>query len=595
MQTVSMSSYFDVLSWTRARKNTEALEKTNPQNPVLNDDDEQFLQRITSQEAPAPPLPTIEPTVIDDEGNEKKADATQKEAAEMILPASPGEEKEKRTWASYIPSVGVPSVPAIPSLASLRGSKGNAKPEEKEAAPATEEKDTTLEKPTETSTQDEKNDAADKVEELAETAKVTAQETKDEIAKDTAQDTKDEPTNESTTTLQSAAKEADNALQEPASEPKEETDDSTSGEETTDNSTQKETTDDSKSKEETDDSKAQTTDSKDDKPIESTQRTWASYIPSVPTFSRNTKAHEAAEAAAKAQSPEAKEQDEREVSVLLDRLNLSAINNRVFSFSDQSQRLYSEFTLILKDIVNGAPTAWEDLETLLKENEKHLEQMFKNMPPFVQTLVKSLPAKFASSMGPEIMAMAGDKPGNDLKKQMEAASTASSSASAANPYLKKKQKRKVPNIKDLASSKGTVTSMLTNIVNFLKVRFPAFVTGTNVVMSLAVFILLFVFWYCHKRGKEVRMLRESESAKASANVSEVETSSEDDEDETQATEGDEKVDEKRETAQVEAEAESDEEEIKIANAKAYAAAMHRAAVGGPDNAAALRAKKVLES
>ncbi|KAG9963785.1 hypothetical protein KCU61_g3327, partial [Aureobasidium melanogenum] len=583
MQTVSMSSYFDVLSWTRARKNTEALEKTNPQNPVLNDDDEQFLQRITSQEAPAPPLPTIEPTVIDDEGNEKKADATQKEAAEMILPASPGEEKEKRTWASYIPSVGVPSVPAIPSLASLRGSKGNAKPEEKEAAPATEEKDTTLEKPTETSTQDEKNDAADKVEELAETAKETAQETKDE------------PTNESTTTSQSAAKEADNALQEPASEPKEETDDSTSREETTDNSTQKETTDDSQSKEETDDSKAQTTDSKDDKPTESTQRTWASYIPSVPTFSRNTKAHEAAEAAAKAQSPEAKEQDEREVSVLLDRLNLSAINNRVFSFSDQSQRLYSEFTLILKDIVNGAPTAWEDLETLLKENEKHLEQMFKNMPPFVQTLVKSLPAKFASSMGPEIMAMAGDKPGNDLKKQMEAASTASTSASAANPYLKKKQKRKVPNIKDLASSKGTVTSMLTNIVNFLKVRFPAFVTGTNVVMSLAVFILLFVFWYCHKRGKEVRMLRESESAKASANVSEVETSSEDDEDETQATEGDEKVDEKRETAQVEAEAESDEEEIKIANAKAYAAAMHRAAVGGPDNAAALRAKKVLES
>ncbi|KAG9572779.1 hypothetical protein KCU77_g15370, partial [Aureobasidium melanogenum] len=591
MQTVSMSSYFDVLSWTRARKNTEALEKTNPQNPVLNDDDEQFLQRITSQEAPAPPLPTIEPTVIADEGHEKKADATQKEAAEMILPASPGEEKEKRTWASYIPNVGVPSVPAIPSLASFRGSKGNAKPEEKDAAPAMEEKDTTLKKPTETSTQDEKNDAADKVEELAETAKETAQETKDATAEDTAQD-KDDPTNESTTTSQSAAKEADNALQEPLSEQKEETVDS-KPDETTDNSTQKETTDDSKSKEGSDDSKPQTTDLEDDKPVESTQRTWASYIPSVPTFSRNTKAHEAAEAAAKAQSPEAKEQDEREVSVLLDRLNLSAINNRVFSFSDQSQRLYSEFTLILKDIVNGAPTAWEDLETLLKENEKHLEQMFKNMPPFVQTLVKSLPAKFASSMGPEIMAMAGDKPGNDLKKQMEAASAASSSASAANPYLKKKQKRKVPNIKDLASSKGTVTSMLTNIVNFLKVRFPAFVTGTNVVMSLAVFILLFVFYYCHKRGKEVRMLRESESAKASANVSEVETSSEDDEDEKQATEGDDKVDEKQEAAQ--AEAESDEEDIKIANAKAYAAAMHRAAVGGPDNAAALRAKKVLES
>ncbi|KAK6005844.1 hypothetical protein QM012_007486 [Aureobasidium pullulans] len=573
-----MSSYFDVLSWTRARKNKEALEKTNPQNPVLNDDDEEFLQRITSQEAPAPPLPTIEPTVIDDEGNEKEADVTQKEAAEMILPASPGEEKEKRTWASYIPSVGVPSVP---SLASLRGSKGNVKPEEKEAPAATEEKNAASEKSPEEPTQDDKNDAADKVEELAETAKEAAQETSDK------------PTNDSTTTSQPATKEAEVASQEPESEKREEID----------GSEQKDEIDDSETKKETDDSEAQTTESKDDKPAETTQRTWASYIPAVPaipTFGRNTKAHETAEATAKAQSPEAKEQDEREVSVLLDRLNLSAINNRVFSFSDQSQRLYSEFTLILKDIVNGAPTAWEDLETLLKENEKHLEQMFKNMPPFVQTLVKSLPAKFASSMGPEIMAMAGDKPGNDLKKQMEAASTASSSASAANMpnlNLKKKQKRKVPNIKDLASSKGTVTSMLTNIVNFLKVRFPAFVTGTNVVMSLAVFILLFVFWYCHKRGKQVRLLRESESAKASANVSEIDSSSEEDDNEEN---NDNKINEKQEIAEVKAEEEeaeqSDEEDVKVANAKAYAAAMHRAtAVGGPDNAAAMRAKKILES
>lgn len=92
------------------------------------------------------------------------------------------------------------------------------------------------------------------------------------------------------------------------------------------------------------------------------------------------------------------------------------------------------------------------------------------------------------------------------------------------------------------------------------------------------------------------MLKESESAKASANVSEIETSSEDESEagDEKATEGDDKVNEKQETAQVEAE-ESDEEHIKVANAKAYAAAMHRAAVGGPDNAAALRAKKVLES
>ncbi|KAI4719181.1 hypothetical protein E4T48_04544 [Aureobasidium sp. EXF-10727] len=583
-----MSSYFDVLSWTRARKNREALEKTNPQTPVLNDDDEEFLQRITSQEAPAPPLPTIEPTVIDDQGNEKQTDVTQKEAAEMILPASPGEEsKEKRSWASYIPSVGVPSVPAIPaipSLASLRGQKGGVKVEEKEAVKAEDgnsKAEDTL----------EDKDAAGE-----ESTEAPAQDDKAEESAEATQENKDELTSDSRTYAEAATgKKPEDASQE----------DTTSKSEAgpTEDADAKDKAD---SNDETSDNKDQTTDTQDTKPIEPTQRTWASYIPAVPTFGRNTKAQETAEAAAASQTPEAKEQDEREVSVLLDRLNLSAINNRVFSFSDRSQRLYSEFTLILKDIVNGAPTAWDDLETLLKENEKHLEQMFKNMPPFVQTLVKSLPAKFASSMGPEIMAMAGDKPGNDLKKQMEAASNVASSSSSAtaqslpDPNLKKKQKRKVPNIKDLASQKGTVTTMLTNIVNFLKVRFPAFVTGTNVVMSLAVFILLFVFWYCHKRGKEVRMLKASESARqSSANVSELESSSSsEDEDEKIADKetetSDHKIpDEKQESAQVEQE--SDSEDVKVANAREYAAAMRRATVGGPDNKAALRAKKILES
>jgi len=32
--------------------------------------------------------------------------------------------------------------------------------------------------------------------------------------------------------------------------------------------------------------------------------------------------------------------------------------------------------------------------------------------------------------------------------------------------------------------------------------------GTNVLLSLALFVLLFVFWYCHKRGREVRLAKE---------------------------------------------------------------------------------------
>ncbi|TIA48162.1 hypothetical protein D6C77_10004 [Aureobasidium pullulans] len=621
-----MSSYFDVLSWTRARKNREALEKTNPQNPVLNDDDEQFLERITSQEAAVPPLPTIEPTVIDDEGNETEATATQKEAAEMILPSSPGESKEKRTWASYIPkvpNVAVPSVPAMPSLASLRGGKAGTKADEKEAVKL-EDSDAKVEGTTELkasnedstpdATQDDKSDLTDKADETVEAAKDTAEETA-EVVKETAEETAEstKKTAEQTAdAVKETAEESADAVNRTVQETTEEAKDELAKDDTKDATTvinqeveepakddmnsktdpelkEKASEDVSESKEQPEagdaTNKETTGETEVGKTEEPAQRTWASYIsamPAIPSIGRNSKGKEAEELA-KEQTPEAKEQNEREVSVLLDRLNLSAINNRVFSFSDQSQKIYGEFTLILKDIVNGAPTAWEDLEGFIKENEKHLEGMFKNMPPFVQTLVKSLPAKFASSMGPEIMAMAGDKPGNDLKQRMDAASKASSSASAGvqnlNLDVKKKQKRKVPGLKDLASQKGTVTSMLTNIVNFLKVRFPAFVTGTNVVMSLAVFILLFVFWYCHKRGKEVRMLRDAESTKASANISEV-------------SDSDSSEDEKE--ADTTTTPESDTEEEKIAAAKAYAAGMQKSSVGGPDNAAALRAKKILE-
>jgi len=54
--------------------------------------------------------------------------------------------------------------------------------------------------------------------------------------------------------------------------------------------------------------------------------------------------------------------------------------------------------------------------------------------------------------------------------------------------------------------------MLRSILNFLKLRFPLAITGTNVLMSLAVFLLLFVFWYCHKRGREVRLETEKLAA-----------------------------------------------------------------------------------
>ncbi|KAM3421615.1 hypothetical protein BST61_g2002 [Cercospora zeina] len=179
-----------------------------------------------------------------------------------------------------------------------------------------------------------------------------------------------------------------------------------------------------------------------------------------------------------------KEKQEKEVSVLLDNLNMSAINNRVFAFNQETQKYYDRFAQCLKDTINGVPTAYDDMDKLMRDAGPTLEKQFKTMPPFVQTLVKSLPAKIAAE--------------------------GSSTPTSSKPQDKKK--RTIPGLKKLMSKEGVVATMLRNTVNFLTTRFPFLASTTNVVLSLAVFILMFVFWYCHKRGKEVRLANESASS-----------------------------------------------------------------------------------
>lgn len=250
--------------------------------------------------------------------------------------------------------------------------------------------------------------------------------------------------------------------------------------------------------------------------------------------------------------------DHKEVTVLLDKLNLSSINNRVFAFSTQTQQIYKDFTVVLKDMINGVPTAYDDMDRLLRNNEGHLSDMFADMPPFVQTLVKSIP----TSIAPTILS-AASKPDSELS-----ASTSSSAKTNPdtepyannpnpNPNKTKLQKKssamnKIPSLKGMTQQKGAVATMLTNIVNFLKLRFPLAITGPNVVMSMAVLILLFVMFYCRKRGKETRLERaEAASASASASASADASGSDDDEHEHEHEYGEEEglrvqdVDEKK--------------------------------------------------
>jgi len=215
-------------------------------------------------------------------------------------------------------------------------------------------------------------------------------------------------------------------------------------------------------------------------------------------------------AAAEASKAADQKKEDKELTDILDQLNLGAVNNRVFSFSKESEELLNKFTQVLKDIVNGAPTAYNDLEKLFTDYDAQLKKMYGGLPPFLQNMVKSLPAKLTATLGPELLAAGAEKPGFDMK------------AASAGTKGKKSKIPSIPTLKSLVTAQGAVATALRSIVNFLKFRFPMLATGTNLIMSLAVFLLLFVFWYCHKRGRETRLEKDrlaaeqGESSRASA-------------------------------------------------------------------------------
>ncbi|KAL9098492.1 MAG: hypothetical protein Q9163_005856 [Psora crenata] len=177
--------------------------------------------------------------------------------------------------------------------------------------------------------------------------------------------------------------------------------------------------------------------------------------------------------------PEAKNEEE-EMTVLLEQLNLAGVNNRVFSISDESRELLRKFTQVLKDLVNGVPTAYHDLENLLTNSEDQLQRSYSHLPPWLQKLIEQLPSKVTQTPGAEMSAAASEK-------HIDMATSGAE---------KESLKMKIPNLKHLVMRQGAVVGMLKAIINFLKFRFPAFL------------VLLFVLWYCHKRGREVRLQKE---------------------------------------------------------------------------------------
>ncbi|KAI1746739.1 hypothetical protein F4782DRAFT_523537 [Xylaria castorea] len=183
---------------------------------------------------------------------------------------------------------------------------------------------------------------------------------------------------------------------------------------------------------------------------------------------------------------------------LLDDLDLSAKNNRAFSLSSESAEMVRRFTQVLRDLINGVPTAYGDLVNLIEDRDGVLARNYERLPSGLKKLVAQLPDKLTSSLAPELLAVAAEAQGLEASK-------------AGGGGLKDAAKKFLTpgNLHDIVTKPGALVGLLKGIVNALKTRFPAFI-GTNVLWSLAVFLLLSMLWYCHKRGREVRLEREAE-------------------------------------------------------------------------------------
>ncbi|KAG5936893.1 hypothetical protein E4U59_004746 [Claviceps monticola] len=188
------------------------------------------------------------------------------------------------------------------------------------------------------------------------------------------------------------------------------------------------------------------------------------------------------------------EKEKKDLSKVLDRLNLSVKNNKVIS-TDSSAALTS-FTNVFKDLVNGVPTACDDLMSIIDDKDGALAKGFDKLPKSLQKLVTQLPDKITASLGPELLAAAAAA-SQGLKAETGGGGGGGLKSAAKSMFVP-------ANLAQLVRKPGAVVGMLRAIVEVLKTRWPAFI-GMNVIWGVALSILLFVLWYCHKRGRQVRL------------------------------------------------------------------------------------------
>ncbi|KAL7962933.1 hypothetical protein V8C34DRAFT_268735 [Trichoderma compactum] len=196
-------------------------------------------------------------------------------------------------------------------------------------------------------------------------------------------------------------------------------------------------------------------------------------------------------------TPKEAEREKKDLTRVLDLLNLSAKNNTAVTESKDSSDTLQRFTQIFKDLVNGVPTAYDDLTKLFEDRDGSISKLFEKLPSSLQKLVTQLPDKLTTTLAPEILAAAAESQGIKV----------------AEGGMKGAAKRMLfgQNLANLVKKPGAIVGMLRAIVEVLKSRWPAFI-GMNVIWSVALSLLLVVLWYCYRRGREERILREEAAA-----------------------------------------------------------------------------------
>lgn len=154
---------------------------------------------------------------------------------------------------------------------------------------------------------------------------------------------------------------------------------------------------------------------------------------------------------------------------VLEKLNLASLDNRVFSVNEETRILLQKFKLILRDLLNGVPESYKDLENLFKNRDQQIEDLYNSLPGFLQKLVAQLP----ESLTPELLATVAAKAEKSGAMNVENAEKVTEAAGKIKGFSK-----------DWATKPAAILGFLRSIMAYLRVRFPALL-GMNALWSLA--------------------------------------------------------------------------------------------------------------